>query len=68
MMTEEQTARISELTRISRVRPLTAEEQEERQKLRELYIAGYRESLERQLQNTSIQYPDGHKEKLKKKD
>lgn len=67
MITNEQVARINELTRISRERALTAAEQKERQELRELYIGGFRDSLKRQLEHTSIQYPDGHKEKLKQK-
>lgn len=68
MITEEQIARINELSRLSRQRALTEEEQTERQVLRAQYAAAFRESLERELSHTSIQYADGHVEKLKKKE
>ena len=60
--------RISELTRISRVRDLTAEEQAERESLRNEYRAAMRASLEGNLSNTYIQYPDGTKKKVERKD
>ena len=68
MITDEQIARINELSRLSRQRDLTEDEQKERQTLRAAYIAAFRGSLERELSHTSIRYPDGHVEKLKKKE
>lgn len=51
--------RISELTRISRERELTAEEQEERQQLREEYIREFRSNMKQILDNTTVERPDG---------
>lgn len=51
--------RISELTRISRERELTAEEQAERAELRKQYLEDFRGNFRQQLQNTIVQYPDG---------
>ena len=65
-MDQKKLDRISELTRISRVRELTPEEQSERMALREEYRAAMRASLEGNLQNTYLQRPDGTREKLKK--
>ena len=59
--------RISELTRISRERELTEEEQKERAALRREYIDSYKASLTGILDNTYIQNPDGSKHKLKPK-
>ena len=58
-MTEEKKARISELTRISRERELTAAEQTERQALREEYLADWRRSTIETLENVYIENPDG---------
>lgn len=58
-MDKQQLARISELTRISRERELTAAEQEERQRLREAYIAAIRADMTATLSNVSIAEPDG---------
>ncbi len=60
--------RISELTRISRVRELTEEEKIEREALRNEYRAAMRASLEGTLSHTVIQYPDGSRKKVEKKD
>ena len=38
------------------------------QKLRKEYILAYKRSLEQQLNNTYILYPDGTKKKVEKKD
>jgi len=57
--------RISELTRISRERELTAEEQAERQELRKNYLKAFRGQFRAQLDNTVVQYPDGSKVALK---
>ena len=59
--------RISELTRISRERELTAEEQTERQALREEYLASWRESVVGTLENTYLVDEKGNKTKLPKK-
>ena len=59
--------RISELTRISRERELTAEEQTERQALREEYLASWRESVVGTLENTYLLDEKGNKTKLPKK-
>ena len=59
--------RISELTRISRERELTAEEQAERQELRQEYLAAIRESLTSQLENTVVVNPDGSSYRVKPK-
>ena len=67
-MTQEMIDRINELARIARERGLTAEEQAERTALREEYIAAFRGNLEAQLKTITIQYPDGRREKLKKRD
>lgn len=66
-MEKEKLERISELTRISRVRELTDEEKIEREALRNEYRAAMRASLEGTLKNTYIQYPDGTKRKVEKK-
>ncbi|MBO5248063.1 MAG: DUF896 domain-containing protein [Clostridia bacterium] len=66
-MEKEKLERISELTRISRVRELTDEEKIEREALRNEYRAAMRASLEGTLKNTYIQYPDGTKKKVEKK-
>ena len=46
----------------------TAEEQAERESLRNEYRAAMRASLEGNLSNTYIQYPDGTKKKVERKD
>ena len=67
-MTQEKIDRISELTRISRLRELTDEEKEERQLLRQEYIDAFRASLVSNLENTYIVDENGNKTKIKKKD
>lgn len=66
-MTDEKKARISELTRISRERALTPEEQTERQALREEYLADWRRSTIETLESVYIENPDGSVTKLPKK-
>ena len=51
--------RISELTRISRERNLTAEEQAERETLRKNYLQAFRGRMRAQLENTVVEYSDG---------
>ena len=60
--------RISELTRISRQRELTAEEQAERQAMREYYLQSWRESVIGTLDNTYLVDENGNKRKLPKKE
>lgn len=59
--------RISELTRISRVRQLTHEELEEREALRKEYLDGFRQNAQAVLESVRIKRPDGTIEPLKKK-
>ena len=66
-MKQEEFDRISELTRISRERPLTAQEQEERAELRRRYIDSFKASLVSQLETTYIVDEKGNKTKVKKK-
>lgn len=58
--------RINELARKSKTEGLTPEEAREQKALREEYIEAYRRSLRGILDNTVIQYPDGHREPVKK--
>lgn len=67
-MDQKKIDRINELAKLAKERELTAEEQDERTALRQEYIAAFRGNLEAQLKSITIQYPDGHKEKLKKRD
>ena len=57
--------RISELTQISRQRELTAEEQAERQILRQNYMKAFRAQFRTQLDNTVVEYPDGSRASLR---
>jgi hypothetical protein len=52
-MTQEKIARINELTRLSRERALTKEEEEERRLLRRAHTEDFR------LDNTLVEYADG---------
>ena len=60
--------RISELTRISRERELTEEEQEERKLLRAEYLQSWKESVIGTLDNTYLVDEDGNKRKLERKE
>ena len=67
-MTHEKIDRINELARKAKTpEGLTPEELAERDVLRREYIDSYKRSLIGQLDNTYIQYPDGSKKKLEKK-
>lgn len=66
-MDKKQLERISELTRISRERELTPEEQAERQALRAAYLAAIRADMTATLNNVSIAEPDGTVRPLKPK-
>lgn len=65
-MTQEKIDRINELTRISRRRELTADEQAERAALRQEYIAEWRRGTIEALETTGIVGP-GKKRELPKK-
>ena len=67
MSIDEVIARINELARLAKVRPLTDEELDERNRLRRIYIDNVKSSLTGQLDNTYIVSPDGTKTKLKPK-
>ena len=64
---DELLGRINELAKKSRETGLTVEEQAERDELRAEYLRQFRASMTGILEHTYIQYPDGHKEKVKKK-
>lgn len=64
-MEQKKLDRISELTRISRQRELTPEEQAEREELRNEYRRAFVGNLEAQLGSISIQQPDGSIVKVK---
>lgn len=60
--------RINFLAKKSREEGLSEEEKAEQAVLRREYINSFKRSLEGQLQNTTILYPDGSKKKVTKKD
>ena len=59
--------RINELAKKAKEKGLTVEEQAERDSLRAEYIKQFRASMRGILDNTYVQYPDGRKERIKKK-
>jgi uncharacterized protein YnzC (UPF0291/DUF896 family) len=64
-MTRDKIDRINELAHKSKTPAgLTPEEKAEQQQLREEYLADFRRSFRAQLDNTSIQEPDGTIHKL----
>ncbi len=65
-MTEEKIKRINELARKQKAEGLTDAEREEQAVLRREYIDSFKRSLEAQLDNTTIVYPDGSTKKVKK--
>lgn len=58
-MIDSRIARINELYRKGKTVGLTEEEKAEQKKLREEYVKGFRASLISQLNNVSIEQPDG---------
>lgn len=60
-------ARINALAKKAKEGPLTPEEQEERAKLRKIYIDSVKANLVSQLENTYILQNDGTKKKVTKK-
>ena len=67
-MEQKKIDRINELARLAKLRELTEEELAERAVLRQEYVAAFRGNLEVHLKNITIQYPDGTKKKLEKKE
>lgn len=66
-MEHEKIERINELTRISRERALTPEEQRERAALRNEYLEGFRENMRQVLDSVRLKRPDGTIEPLHQK-
>lgn len=60
--------RINVLAKKSKAEGLTPEEKAEQKKLREEYILDFRAGLRGILDNTYIEYPDGSRKKVEKKD
>lgn len=67
MNMEERIARINELYHKSQGEGLTAEEKEEQARLRREYVASVRNNLKAQLDNITIERPDGTVENLGEK-
>ena len=68
MITQEKIDRINALARKAKTpEGLTAEETAEREALRREYIDAHTQSLVRHLENTYVQYPDGTRRKLKRR-
>lgn len=69
MITEEKIARINALARKSRTEEgLTEAEKTEQAALRREYVDAVKESLQGQLDHTTVVTPDGARRKLKKKE
>ena len=51
--------RINELAKKKREEGLTEAEQAEQKELYKKYLAGFRASFEKQLDNTDVEFPDG---------
>ncbi len=60
--------RINYLAKKAKTEGLTPDEKSEQQRLREEYIAGFRQSLQSQLDHTLILRPDGSTHRLKRKE
>ncbi len=68
MITDETIARINALARKSRTEGLTEEEKAEQAALRREYVEAVKESLQGQLDHTTIVEPDGTRHKLPRQD
>mgnify|MGYP002574099847 FL=1 len=66
-ITNETIARINELAKKAKREGLTEAEKAEQKKLREAYVAAYRENLRSTLEQTVVVEPDGTKRPLKKR-
>jgi len=60
--------RINELAKKAKDEGLTPEESEERARLRQEYLARFRQNFATMLDNTVIMQPDGTKTPVKRKD
>ena len=67
MTMDEKIKRINELYHKSQAEGLTEEEKEEQARLRKEYVQSVRNNLRGQLENLTIERPDGTIEKLKKR-
>lgn len=67
-MEQSKIERINFLAKKAKNEGLTPEEKTEQQELRAEYLAGFRRNLEQTLASTVVQYPDGTRKKLIKKD
>ncbi|MBQ8208762.1 MAG: DUF896 domain-containing protein [Clostridia bacterium] len=67
-MEREKVERINFLAKKSKAEGLTEEEKAEQKELRDQYIAEIRYSFGQTLESTVIQYPDGTRKRVKKKD
>jgi len=68
LVTQEQINRINELAHKAKTpEGLTEAEKEEQKKLRQAYVASFRESLVANLENTYILDEHGNKRKVKKR-
>lgn len=67
-MTDEKIARINALAQKAKAEGLTDAEKEEQKALRAEYIAGFRNSLKAQLDNTVVINPDGSSYRLHQKE
>lgn len=56
---EEMIKRINELAKKKREIGLTPEETQEQQELYKKYLAGFRNNLKKQIENTDVKYPNG---------
>ncbi len=67
---DEMIARINALAKKKREEGLTEAEQKEQKELYKKYLAGFRSNMEKQLDNTDVEFPDGSvvpfKEAIKK--
>ena len=66
-MTDEKILRINALVKKSREVGLTEAEKAEQKRLREEYVASFRESLRAQLDSTVVVNPDGTSYRLREK-
>lgn len=56
---DEMIKRINELAKKKREEGLTEAEQQEQKALYKKYLAGFRSNMEKQLDNTDVEFPDG---------
>ena len=66
-MVDEKILRINALVKKSKEVGLTEEEQAEQKRLREEYVASFRESLRAQLEGVTVVNPDGSSYRLREK-